>query len=147
MESCTICGSGLPEVSVRLGDPFCSRACAQESYGTGTRAERRRASRQQLERAIEDGTDPWSMELKRVTVDDRQKLIAEGRYWQEFSRAFREYLIAQRDPKHVDNVTWFSPRYSGPIMRRFEEDDAIDDRRVPAVRQAPPAASGSYDHG
>jgi hypothetical protein len=138
MESCAVCGSGLPEVSVRLGDPFCSRACAQESYGTGTRAERRRASRQQLERAIEDGTDPWSMELRRVTVDDRQKLIAEGRYWTEFSRAFREYLIAQRDPKHIDNVTWFSPRYSGPIMRRFEEDDPGNDLRQDRIAGVAP---------
>jgi hypothetical protein len=67
------------------------------------------------------------MELKRVTVDERQKLITEGRYGDEFIRVFRDYLVSRRDPKHVDNVTWFSPRYSGPTMRRFEEDDSADE--------------------
>ncbi|MDH4340288.1 MAG: hypothetical protein OEW52_01825 [Thermoleophilia bacterium] len=126
MELCGVCGGGLPEVSVRLRDPFCSRACAQEHHGTGTRDERQRASRQHLERAIEDGTDPWSMELRRVTVDERTKLIAEGRYWEQFTKAFRDYLIAQRDPKQVATVTWFSYRERGPIMRRFEVEDPED---------------------
>jgi hypothetical protein len=63
------------------------------------------------------------MELRRVTVDERSKLIAEGRYWEEFTRAFHDYLIAQRDPKHVATVTWFSYRERGPIMRRFEVED------------------------
>jgi hypothetical protein len=126
MELCDVCGGALPEVSIRLGDPFCSRACAQEHHGTGTSDERRRASRQHLERAIEDGTDPWSMELRRVMIDERTKLIAEGRYWEEYTQAFRNYLIAQRDPKQVATVTWFSYRERGPIMRRFEVEDPAD---------------------
>lgn len=111
---------------MRLRDPFCSTACAREHHGTGTRDERQRASRRHLEQAIEDGTDPWSMELRRVTVEERTKLIAEGRYWEEFTRAFRDYLVAQRDPKHVATVTWFSYRERGPIMRRFDPADADD---------------------
>src|SRR5436190_14032339 len=98
MDACIVCGGGLPEVSVRTRDAFCSRPCAQEHYGTGTRVERERARRQEMQRHIEEGTDPASLELKRVTVDERQKLIAEGRFVDEFIRAYREHLIAHKEP-------------------------------------------------
>jgi hypothetical protein len=116
----------LPEVSVRTGDPFCSTACAKEHFGTGSRQERERASRQQRERAIEDGSDPASLELRRVTVDERQRLIAEGRFVDEFLRAYKEHLIVHKDPVTTPMVTWFSPRGSGPTVRRWDEDDEAD---------------------
>ena len=78
MEACVICGGGLPEVSLSTRDPFCSTACAREHYGTGTRAERERARQRRMEQHLEDGTDPASLELIRVTVTERQRLIAEG---------------------------------------------------------------------
>ena len=81
-----------------MGDPFCSRACSEEHHGTGTRANRYRASRQRLAHQLEEGTDAASMELRRVTVDDRAQLIAEGRYGSEFVRAFAAYLIAHKEP-------------------------------------------------
>ncbi len=113
-------------MSVRLGDPFCSRACAQVFHGTGDPAERSRAARAQLEKAMEDGTDAASLELRRVTVEERTKLIAEGRYGEEFLRAFEAYLIAHKSPVTEATVTWFSYRSSGPTMRRFEEPDEDD---------------------
>jgi hypothetical protein len=116
----------LPEVSLRTGDPFCSTACAKEHFGTGSRQERERASRLQRERAIEDGSDPASLELRRVTVDDRQRLIAEGRFVDEFLRAYKEHLIVHKEPVTTPMVTWFSPRGSGPTVRRWDEDDEAD---------------------
>ena len=109
---------------MRTGDPFCSTACAKEHHGTGTREDRQRARRQQMERHLEDGTDPASLELRRVTVDERQTLIAEGRYVEEFIRAFRDHLIAHKEPVTTPTVTWFSPRGSGPTMRRWDDEDA-----------------------
>jgi len=123
MERCTVCGGGLPEVAVRTRDPFCSTACAREHFGTGSRIERERASRQRRQQAIEDGTDPASLELRRVTVDERQQLIAEGRFVDEFIRAYREHLIVHKEPVTTPTVTWFSPRVSGPTLRVWEEDD------------------------
>jgi len=123
---CAVCGSALPPVSIRNRDPFCSRACAQTHHGTGDPAERARSARAQLEKAIEDGTDATSLELRRVTVDERSKLIAEGRYGEEFLRAFQAYLIAHKSPVTEATVTWFSYRSSGPTMRRFEEPDEDD---------------------
>jgi hypothetical protein len=123
VESCIVCGSALSEVSLRTKDPFCSRPCAEEHFGTGTRAERERARRQQMQRHIEDGTDPASLELRRVTVDERQKLIAEGRFVEEFLSAFREHLIVHKEPVTTPTVTWFSPRGSGPTMRLWEDDE------------------------
>ena len=123
MGGCKVCGGGLPEVSVRTDDPFCSTACARQHYGTGTRSERERASRLQRERAIEDGTDPASLELRRVTVEERQRLIAEGRYVDEFLKAYREHLIVHKEPVTTPTVTWFSPRGSGPTLRVWDEDD------------------------
>jgi len=123
---CRVCGSGLPEVAIRTRDPFCSTACARDHFGTGTHRERERASRLQRERAIEDGTDPASLELRRVTVDERQRLIAEGRYVDEFLRAYREHLIVHKEPVRTPMVTWFSPRGSGPTLRTWDEDE--DDR-------------------
>jgi hypothetical protein len=113
-------------VSIRMNDPFCSRACAQVHHGTGDPAERARASRAQLEKAMEDGTDAASLELRRVTVEERTRLIAEGRYADEFLRAFEAYLIAHKPPVTEATVTWFSYRSSGPTMRRFEDDDEDD---------------------
>jgi hypothetical protein len=137
VKACVVCGGGLPEVSVRTGDPFCSTACAREHHGTGTPSERERASRRQRQTAIEEGTDPASLELRRVTVDERQKLIAEGRFVEEFLRAYREHLIAHKEPVTTTTVTWFSPRGSGPIMRRWEEDDeAWWERTTEAARDA-----------
>jgi hypothetical protein len=126
MDVCTVCGAALPPVSIRNRDPFCSRACAQTHHGTGDPAERARASRAQLEKAMEEGTDAATLELRRVTVDERSKLIAEGRYGEEFLRAFRDYLIAHKSPVTEATVTWFSYRSSGPTMRRFEELDEDD---------------------
>jgi hypothetical protein len=125
MERCTVCGGGLPEVSVRTRDPFCSTACAREHYGTGTRSERERASRQRRQQAIEEGTDPASLELRRVTVVERQRLIAEGRFVDEFIRAYREHLIVHKEPVTTPTVTWFSPRASGPTLRVWDEDDDL----------------------
>jgi hypothetical protein len=121
--SCAVCGGGLPPVSERLGDPFCSRPCAQAHYGTGDPAERARASRAQLEKAMEEGTDAASLELRRVTVDERTRLIAEGRYADEFLQAFAAYLIAHKPSASEPTVTWFSYRSSGPTMRTHYEDD------------------------
>jgi hypothetical protein len=125
MVACAVCGGGLPEVSLRTGDPFCSTACAKEHHGTGTRSERERARKQQMERHLEDGTDPASLELRRVTVDERQKLIAEGRFVEEFLEAFRAHLIAHKEPVTTPTVTWFSPRGSGPVLRRWDDDDDL----------------------
>ena len=123
MERCSVCGSALPPVALKSRDPFCSRPCAQEHHGTGEPAERARAAKAQFERHIEDGTDATALELRRVTVDERQQLLVEGRYSEEFLRAFAAYLIAHRDGRRVDTVTWFSPRGSGPTMRRWEDED------------------------
>ena len=125
MKSCAVCGGGLPPVSIRMNDPFCSRACAQVHHGTGDPAERTRASRAQLEKAMEDGTDAASLELRRVTVEERTTLIAEGRYTDEFLRAFEAYLIAHKPPVTEPTMTWFSYRSTGGTMRTF--DDADDD--------------------
>ena len=108
---------------MRMRDPFCSRACSEEHHGTGTRASRDRASRQRLAHQLEEGTDVASLELRRVTVDDRAALLAEGRYGEEFIRAFAAYLIAHKEPVTTPTVTWFSYRASGPTMRIFEDDD------------------------
>ena len=105
---------------MRMRDPFCSRACSEQHHGTGTRASRDRASRQRLAHQLEEGTDAASLELRRVTVDDRTTLIAEGRYGEEFVRAFAAYLIAHKEPVTTPTVTWFSYRASGPTMRIFE---------------------------
>jgi hypothetical protein len=123
MDACIVCGGALTEVSVRTRDPFCSRACAQEHFGTGTRAERERARKQQMQRHIEDGTDPASLELRRVTVDERQQLIAEGRFVEEFIEAYRRHLIVHKEPVTTPTVTWFSPRGSGPTLRRWEDEE------------------------
>jgi hypothetical protein len=109
-------------VALRSRDPFCSRPCAQAYHGTGDPAERSRAARAQLERHLEEGTDATSLELRRVTIDERQRLLVEGRYSEEFLRAFAAYLIAHRDTRRVDTVTWFSPRGSGPTMRLWEDE-------------------------
>ena len=110
-------------MSIRVRDPFCSRACSEEHHGTGTRVSRERAARQRLEQQLEDGTDAASMELRRVTVDERERLIAEGRYGDEFVRAFAAYLIAHKEPVSTSTVTWFSYRASGPTMREFDPAD------------------------
>lgn len=123
MDVCIVCGAGLPEVSIRTRDPFCSRPCAQEHHGTGTRAERERARRQEMQRHLEEGTDPASLELRRVTVDERQKLIAEGRFVDEFIKAYRDHLIAHKEPVTTPTVTWFSPRGSGPLLRLWDDDE------------------------
>jgi hypothetical protein len=123
-----VCGGGLPEVSLRTRDPFCSTACARVHYGTGTRDELQRAQRQRMERHLEDGTDPASLELRRVTVSERQQLIAEGRFVEEFIRAYRDHLIAHKEPVTSSTVTWFSPRESGPTMRLWDDDDPWGER-------------------
>jgi len=76
-----------------------------------------------MQRHLEEGTDPASLELRRVTVDERQRLIAEGRFVDEFIRAFRAHLIAHKEPVTTPMVTWFSPRGSGPMMRLWDEDE------------------------
>jgi hypothetical protein len=123
MDACLVCGGGLPEVSVRLRDPFCSTACAREHHGTGTRDERERARQQQMQRHVEEGTDPASLAFRRVTIEERQRLIAEGQFVNEFIRVSREHLIAHKEPVTTPMVTWFSPRGSGPTMRLWEDED------------------------
>ena len=123
MDACVICGGGLPEVSLRTQDPFCSTACAREHYGTGTRAERERARQQRMQAHLDDGTDPASLELIRVTVTERQRLIAEGRFVDEFITAYRDHLIAHKEPVTTSTVTWFSPRASGPRMRLWDDEE------------------------
>ena len=76
-----------------------------------------------MQRHLDEGTDPASLELRRVTVDERQLLIAEGRFVDEFIKAFREHLIAHKPPATTPTVTWFSPRESGPMMRLWDEDE------------------------
>jgi hypothetical protein len=110
-------------VAIRTNDPFCSTACAKEHHGVGSREERARERRQLRERQLEDGTDPASLELRRVTVEERQKLIAEGRFVEEFLVAFRDHLIAHKEPVTTPTVTWFSPRGSGPVNRVWDEDE------------------------
>lgn len=78
-----------------------------------------------MERHLEEGTDATALELRRVTVDERQQLMVEGRYSEEFLQAFAAYLIAHREGKRVDTVTWFSPRGSGPTMRRWEDETEV----------------------
>jgi hypothetical protein len=126
MQRCAVCGGGLPEVSVLMRDPFCSRACSQEYHGTGSRAERERDSRRRLERQLESGTDAASLELRRVTVDERTSLIAEGRFWGAYVEAYAAYLVAHKEPVHTPTVTWFSYRSSGQIMREFYEGDETE---------------------
>jgi hypothetical protein len=58
-----------------------------------------------------------------VTVDERTRLIAEGRYADEFLQAFAAYLIAHKPSASEPTVTWFSYRSSGPTMRTHYEDD------------------------
>jgi hypothetical protein len=120
---CAVCGGGLPEVSLLMRDPFCSRACSQEHHGTGSRAERERDSRRRLDSQLQAGTDAASMELRRVTVDERAMLIAEGRFWEEYVRAYAAYLVAHKPPATTPTVTWFSYRSSGPTMREFDPED------------------------
>lgn len=76
-----------------------------------------------MQRHLEDGTDPASLELRRVTVDERQQLIAEGRFVAEFLEAFRAHLIAHKEPVTNPTVTWFSPRGSGPILRHWDDEE------------------------
>ena len=45
---------------------------------------RARAAKAQFERHIEEGTDATALELQRVTVDERQQLMVEGRYSELF---------------------------------------------------------------
>ena len=120
---CAVCGGGLPEVSLLMRDPFCSRACSQEHHGTGSRADRERDSRRRLDSQLESGTDAASMELRRITVDERTTLIAEGRFWEEYLRAYAAYLVAHKPPATTPTVTWFSYRSSGPTMREFDPED------------------------
>ena len=124
---CTVCGGGLPEVSLLMRDPFCSRACSQEHHGTGSRAERERDSRRRLDSQLEAGTDAASLELRRVTVDERATLIAEGRFWEEYLRAYAAYLVAHKPPATTPTVTWFSYRSSGPTMREFDPEDEFEE--------------------
>jgi hypothetical protein len=60
--------------------------------------------------------------LELITGRDRQRLIAEGRFWSEYEKAQRELLIAL-GPVNKTTVTWFSPRISGPTMREWNEED------------------------
>jgi hypothetical protein len=76
-----------------------------------------------MQRHIEEGTDPASLALRRVTVEERQRLIAEGQFVDEFIRVSREHLIAHKEPVTTPMVTWFSPRGSGPTMRLWDDQD------------------------
>jgi len=58
----------------------------------------------------EHGTDRESLELRRVEVDDRQRLIAEGRFVEEWLRAFAAYRVAHEDPVERPTSTWFTSR-------------------------------------
>jgi hypothetical protein len=107
---CSVCEGLLPEIAVRAGDPFCSRACADFQRGVGTELERRRAMRNRWQEQVEHGTDRLSLELRRVEVDDRQRLIAEGRFVEEWLEAFAAHRIAHQDGVERPTSTWFSAR-------------------------------------
>jgi hypothetical protein len=92
----------------------------------GRRADRERDSRRRLDRQLESGTDAASLELRRVMVDERTSLIAEGRFWDAYLGAYAAYLVAHKEPVHTATVTWFSYRSSGQIMREFYEGDEAD---------------------
>ena len=108
--TCSVCEGLLPEIAVRAGDPFCSRACADFHRGVGTELERRRAMRNRWEEQIELGTDRASLELRRVEVEERRKLIAEGRFVDEWLEAFAARRIAHVEGVEKPTSTWFSPR-------------------------------------
>ena len=66
--------------------------------------------RNRWEEQIELGTDRESLELRRVEVEERRKLIAEGRFVDEWLEAFAAHRIAHVDGVEKPTSTWFSPR-------------------------------------
>jgi len=108
--TCLVCEGLLPEIAVRAADPFCSRACSDFHRGVGTELERRRAMRNRTEEQRELGTDRESLELRRVEVEERQRLIAEGRFVEEWLEAFAAYRIAHGEAVERPTSTWFSAR-------------------------------------
>jgi len=56
------------------------------------------------------GTDRESLELRRVEIDERQRLIAEGRFVEEWLRAFAAYRIAHEEQVERPTSTWFTAR-------------------------------------
>jgi hypothetical protein len=56
------------------------------------------------------GTDRESLELRRVEIDERQRLIAEGRFAEEWLEAFARYRVAHEDGVERPTSTWFSAR-------------------------------------
>jgi len=108
--TCSVCEGLLPEIALRAGDPFCSRACADFHRGVGTELERRRAMRNRWREQSELGTDRESLELRRVEVEDRQRLIAEGRFVEEWLEAFAAHRIAHEQEVERPTSTWFAPR-------------------------------------
>ena len=108
--TCRVCEGLLPEIAVRAGDPFCSRACSDFHRGVGTELERRRAMRNRWEEQSELGTDRETLELRRVEIDERQRLIAEGRFVDEWLEAFAAHRIAHEEGVERPTSTWFSAR-------------------------------------
>ena len=108
--TCIVCEGLLPEIAVRAGDPFCSRACADFHRGVGSETQRRRAMRNRWLEQTELGTDRESIELRRVEVDERQRLIAEGRFFEEWLDAFAAHRIAHTDGVEKPTSTWFRAR-------------------------------------
>jgi hypothetical protein len=123
MSTCAVCEGLLPEIAVRAGDPFCSRACADFSRGVGTGRQRERAMRLHRENQRERGDDRESLELRRVEVDERQRLLAAGRFSEEWIAAFAAYRIAHAGTVAVPTTSWFSYRAGGPTMRTHDEPD------------------------
>jgi hypothetical protein len=107
---CCVCEGLLPEIAVRAGDRFCSRVCHDFFRGVGTELERRRAMRRRWEEQSELGTDRESLELRRVEIDERERLIAEGRFVEEWLRAFAAYRVAHHEGVEKPTSTWFSAR-------------------------------------
>jgi hypothetical protein len=64
------------------------------------------------------GTDRESLELRRVEIDDRQRLIAEGRFVEEWLEAFAAYRVAHEEGVERPTSTWFSARGPNESSRR-----------------------------
>jgi hypothetical protein len=107
---CRVCEGLLPEIAVRAGDPYCSRACADFDRGVGTELQRRRAMKNRWQEQSERGTDRESLELRRVEVEERQRLISEGRFVDEWLEAFAAHRIAHQEEVERPTSTWFRAR-------------------------------------
>ena len=58
--------------------------------------------RNRWEEQSELGTDRETLELRRVEIDERQRLIAEGRFVDEWLEAFAAHRIAHEEGVETD---------------------------------------------